>query len=91
VTPVVASTAILNACGTLVCGMGREPHFGVAEDAEVVARWALFGGNQGWLKIWCVPTRRHTMCASPSVTGSPYSNVARPSAAHVNSKIPVAP
>src|SRR6266852_3473338 len=34
------------------------------------------------------PTRRQMMCGSPEVVSSPYSKVARPSGAHVISKIP---
>jgi hypothetical protein len=40
--------------------------------------------------LW-VPIRRQMMCGSRATMGAPYSKVARPSSAHVISKIPVAP
>lgn len=38
-----------------------------------------------------MPTRRHTTCFSPGRISSPYSNVARPSSAHVISQMPLVP
>lgn len=46
---------------------------------------------QGWLRTLWAPIRRQMTCGSPSLTGTPYTKVARPSSAQVISKIPPAP
>ena len=47
--------------------------------------------DQGRDRMPCLPIRRQTMWASPSRTGDPYSNVARPSSAHVIWNTPAPP